>query len=258
MKTKLLFFAFALLTINVIGQEVKDSTILKPVGRKNVIKFLPTNLAFNSLSFEYERKFTPKSSFILGIGFPSSKSFPIIMNDNSPGSDKITNDAFSTMCIRAAYRHYSGHRIQPSGFYFSPYLKYQKIAASADNQTSGPDPVNPNVNRPYNQKISIDANTLNFGLQWGVQCLIAKRISLDFYFLGIEAGLLNITASVKSSDINMINELETNVRSNVKDLPSFLSDKIAVKRNGTDQVDVTGTSIPYPWLRSGISIGIAF
>lgn len=257
MKTKILIFAFALLTISVSGQEVNDSTIVKPVGKKNVIKFLPTNLIFNSLSFEYERKFTQKSSFILGIGFPQSKSFASMINDNS-GSDKITNDAFSTMSIRAAYRHYSGHRIQPSGFYFSPYLKYQKINATADNQKTGPDPVNPNLSKQYTEKFAIDGNTLNFGIQWGVQALIAKRISLDIYFLGLEAGLLNITATVKSSDIIMINEVETNVRKNVQDLPSFLADKITVKRNGTDQIDVTGSSIPYPWLRGGISIGIAF
>ena len=213
---------------------------------------------FNSLSFEYERKFTQKSSFILGVGFPSNKSFPFMMNDNSPGSDKITNDSFSTMSIRAAYRHYSGHKIQPCGFYFSPYLKYQKITASADNQTTGPDPANPNLNKQYLQKYSIDANTINFGIQWGVQFLIAKRVAVDFYFLGLEAGLLNITATVKSPDIIMINALESNVRDNVTQLPSFLSDKIAVKRNGTDQVNVTGSSIPYPWLRSGISFGIAF
>lgn len=256
MKTKILFFAFALLTVNVLGQEMKDSTIVKPIGRKNVIKFLPTNLAFNSLSFEYERKFTQKSSFILGIGFPQSKSFASMINDNS-SSDKISNDSFSTMSIRAAYRHYAGHRKQPSGFYYSPYFKYQKISAVADHQTSGPDPNNPNVDIPYTEKFSIDGNTLNFGIQWGVQALIAKRITLDFYFLGLEAGLLNVTATVKSSNVNMLNEVESNVRKNVQDMPSFLSDKIAVKR-GTNQIDVTGTSIPYPWLRGGISIGIAF
>ena len=259
MKTTLLFLLFALLTINLIGQEVNDSTVSeKPAGRKNVVKFLPNNLIFNSLSFEYERKFAQKSSFILGIGFPSNKSFPIMMNDNSPGSDKISNDSFSTMSIRAAYRHYGGHRVQPSGFYYSPYLKYQKIKASADNQTSGPDPASPNLSKQYIEKYSIDANTLNFGIQWGVQFLIAKRVSVDFYFLGIETGLLNITATVKSSDNKMINDLDSSVRDNVKQLPSFLSDKITVKSNGTDQVAVTGTSIPYPWLRSGISFGIAF
>lgn len=257
MKTKILFLAFALCSTSLFGQEVNDSTVVKPVGRKNVIKFLPTNLAFNSLSFEYERKFTQKSSFILGIGFPQSKSFAGMINDNT-STDKLSNDSFSTMSIRAAYRHYSGHRIQPSGFYFSPYLKYQKINATADNHKTGPDPVNPNLSKQYTEKFTIDGNTLNFGIQWGIQALIAKRISLDFYFLGLEAGLLNITATVKSSDTVMINEVESSVRKNVQDLPGFLSDKIVVKRNGNDQVDVTGTSIPYPWLRGGISIGIAF
>ena len=256
MRNKILILFFLLLAINVFGQDVTDSTSVGETGRKNVLKFLPTNLIFNSLSFEYERKLGKKNSIILGIGLPSSKSFAGKFTDNS-GENKITNDAFSTMSLRLAYRHYSGKSIQPSGFYVSPYLKYQKFEVSADNNktvTQGYPPITQN----YTEKYDVSGSTMNLGLQLGVQFLIAKRVAVDFYFLGIEAGLANLNASVKSSNINMIDEVETSVRDNIKDLPDFLAKKITVTRKSNDQIDVKGDSMPYPWIRGGISIGIAF
>ena len=255
MKTRTLFLFFLLFSISVLGQEVSNNQDTIPQKRKNVVKFLPENLIFNSLSFEYERKFSPKSSFILGIGLASPKSFASkfgISNDNN----KITNDAFSTMSVRAAYRHYAGHHVRPVGFYFSPYLKYQKLSANADNYRTVTDPQYGSTS--YNEKYDVSATTMNFGIQWGVQFLIAKRVAIDFYFLGIEAGLANITATVKSDDANSIDVIYNGVNDNIQQLPSFLRDKIKATKVGSNEVDVKGNSIPYPWLRSGISIGIAF
>lgn len=256
MKTRTLFLIFAFCSVYGFGQDVSTNSDTVALGPKNVFKFLPVNLAFNSLSFEYERKFSPKSSFTFGLGIASPKPFADKFGINS-ADNKITNDAFSTMAIRVAYRHYAGHKARPFGFYFSPYLKYQKFAANADNHrttTQG----NPPVTTQYDEKYDINGNTLNFGLQSGVQFLIAKIVCVDFYFMGIEAGLANVTATVKSPNVVMMDEVEKGVRDNVDKLPPFLASKIKVTRNGSDQVDVKGSSIPYPWLRSGISIGIAF
>lgn len=256
MKTKILLLFFMFISVHVIGQELNDSIVKKEPTRKNVIKFLPVNLIANSLSFEYERKFTPKSSFVLGVGLASPKPFADKYNLNNSADNKISNEEFGTMAIRAAYRHYAGHHIRPVGFYFSPYLKYQKLSAKADNYRTVSDPQYGSTS--FNEKFDVNINTLNFGLQWGVQFMIAKRIAVDFYFLGIEAGLANVTATVKSTDANSIDEIYNGVNDNIQQLPSFFRDKIETKKVGSNEVDVTGTSIPYPWLRSGISIGIAF
>lgn len=256
MKTKALFLFLSFLSICTFGQDATVSTDSVPKGRKNVVKFLPVNLAFNSASFEYERKFSPKSSFIIGVGLASPKPFAEKFNLGSE-DNVIKNDAFGTMAVRAAYRHYAGHRDQPVGFYFSPYLKYQKFTTNADNRRTITEE-NPPTTTQYDEKYDVKGNTLNFGIQWGVQFLIAKRLCIDFYFLGIEAGLANVTATVKSPNVIMIDEVEKGVRENIDKLPSFLASKIEVTRNGSDQVDVVGKSMPYPWLRSGISIGIAF
>ncbi|MCK9640354.1 MAG: hypothetical protein M0R39_10655 [Prolixibacteraceae bacterium] len=256
MKPNALFLLFLLFSVSLFGQEVSMNQDTITQKRKNVVKFLPENLIFNSLSFEYERKFSPKSSFILGLGLESPKSFANKFGMDNP-DNKITNDAFSTMAIRAAYRHYAGHHVRPVGFYFSPYLKYQKFKAKADNHRTITEGYPP-VTTQYDEKYDVNGNTLNFGIQWGVQFMIAKRLTVDFYFLGIEAGLADVTATVKSPNVIMIDKVESGVRDNVDKLPSFLSSKIKVTRSGSDQVDVSGKSMPYPWLRSGISIGLAF
>jgi len=256
MKTRTLFLCFLLFPISVLGQEVSNNQDTIPQKRKNVFKFLPVNLAFNSLSFEYERKFSPKSSFILGVGLASPKSFADKYNLNTSPDNVISKDEFSTMSVRAAYRHYAGHHVRPVGFYFSPYLKYQKISANADNYTTVTDPQFGSTS--FSEKFDIGINTLNFGLQWGVQFMLAKRVAVDFYFLGIEAGIANITAIVKSDEAKSIDVIYNGVNDNIQQLPSFLRDKIKATKVGSNEVDVKGNSIPYPWLRSGISIGIAF
>ena len=256
MRTKILLLIFGLVSIHAVGQEVNDSIAKSEPQRKNVIKFLPVNLIANSLSFEYERKFSPKSSFSLGFGFAKPKPFADKYNLNNSSDNKISNEKFGTMAFRAAYRHYAGHHIRPVGFYFSPYLKYQKISANADNLRTVTDPQYGPTS--YNEKFDVGINTLNFGLQWGVQFMLAKRVAVDFYFLGIEAGVANVTATVKSDDANSIDVIYNGVNENIQKLPSFFRDKIKATKVGSNQVDVKGSSIPYPWLRSGISIGIAF
>ena len=254
MKTRALFLFFAFCSIYAWGQDVSENSDAIVAGPKNAIKFLPVNLALNNLSFEYERKFSPKSSFIFGLGIAKPKPFAdkFGMNDID---NKITNDEFSTMSVRAAYRHYAGNKPRPYGFYFSPYLKYQKIKVTADNYRRNQD-FTPAVY--YNENYDVNGTTLNLGIQWGVQFLIAKFVCVDFYFLGIEAGLANITATVKSNDAKSIDVIYNGVNDNLDQLPSFLRDKIKTEKIGTNQVEVSGSSIPYPWLRSGISIGIAF
>ncbi len=256
MRTKILLLIFGLVSIQAIGQGVKDSIANNEPQRRNVIKFLPVNVIANSLSFEYERKFSPKSSFSLGFGLATPKPFADKYKLNTSNDNRISNEKFGTMAVRAAYRHYAGHHIRPVGFYFSPYLKYQKVSANADNLRTVTDPQYGSTT--FNEKYDVGINTLNFGLQWGVQFMLAKRIAVDFYFLGIEAGVADVTATVKSDDANSIDVIYNGVNENIQKLPSFFRDKIKATKVGSNQVDVKGSSIPYPWLRSGISIGIAF
>ena len=246
MKKLLLFVFFATWTVIGLGQN-QDSIV---VQRKNVVKFLPLNLPFQSISFEYERRINDRNSVTLGIGLPNKKS--LIGRYGIDGGSDLKAADLGTMHIRAAYRHYTGHRMLPQGFYIEPYLKYQNINGTAkitgvDNQTS----------QPYSAGVDVKLNTMNLGFQLGTQFLIAKRVSLDLYFLGLEAGFLSGNVTATSPNLSDAVNVKKDIQDAIADLPSMIGDKLTVTQSG-NEVNVKASGVPYPWLRGGISIGIAF
>jgi len=217
--------------------------------RKYVVKFMPVNYMLQSYSFEIERMLNGKNSITLGVGIPNSGSL-IGKYGITASPDNLTALDLSTMHIRAAYRHYSGHSGLPRGFYIEPYLKYQQLKADAtvnidNNGTQTPAAIKANL------------NTLNAGFQMGVQFLIAKRVALDFYFLGFEAGMLNGNLTGTPTDPSHVPDMRQKIDDGISNVPSFLRNKLTVT-NDANSVNVKASSLPYPWLRSGISIGIAF
>ena len=226
----------------------QDSTV---VHRKNVLKFLPVNLPFQSTSFEFERMINDKNSFTLGVGLPNQKS--LVGKYGIDASSDLKTAELGTMHIRAAFRHYSGKRKLPNGFYIEPYLKYQNLKGNATvTGTTDQD-------KPYAGSLDIDMNTMNIGFQMGAQFLIAKRVSVDFYFLGLEAGFASGNVIAISDEIAEADNLKADIDKAIADLPSFIGKKLTVTQSSDKkQIDVKASSLPYPWLRGGISIGIAF
>ncbi len=221
-----------------------------PVERKNVVKFLPVNIPFQSISFEYERMINAKNSLTLGIGLPNQKS--IIGKYGIDGSSDLKTAEIGTMHLRAAFRHYTGKSMLPKGFYIEPYLKYQKITGNA-----GISGIEDQTGQPYSGTFDVNLNTMNLGFQLGTQFLIAKRVTLDLYFFGLEAGFMSGNVNAVSDQISDANNIKDDLDKAIADLPSFIGDKITVTQSG-NKVNAKASSIPYPWIRGGISIGIAF
>lgn len=219
-----------------------------PLSRKNVVKFLPVNLPFQSISFEYERMISAKNSVTLGVGLPNQKS--IIGKYGIEEGSNLKSAEFGTMHIRTAFRHYTGKKKLPAGFYLEPYLKYQKIDGNGSilfgDESDG-----------ITGDVDLKLNSFNVGIQLGAQFLIAKRVSLDLYFLGLEGGFLSGDITATSDLIEEIETVESDMNDFIADLPTFIGDKLEVKKTGK-QVNVNASSIPYPWLRGGFCIGIAF
>lgn len=245
MKKLLSLVVVIFMVFGVYGQDKET----KGLDRKYVIKFQPINYALQSYSFEIERMLNGKNAITLGIGIPNSGSL-IGKYGIKASPDNIRALDLSTMHIRAAYRHYAGHSGLPRGFYVEPYLKYQEFKASAT--------VNIDDNGvPSLAKIDANFNTMNVGIQSGVQFMIAKRISFDLYFMGFEAGLMNGNLTGTPPDASKIADMRQSIDDGIKGLPSFFKDKLTVTNNSTS-VNVKASSLPYPWFRSGINIGIAF
>jgi hypothetical protein len=250
MKKLLAFVFFAGWALLAVAQEQESSTL----ERKTVFKFLPVNLPFESYSFEIERMINAKNAITLGFGIPTNQS--IMGKYGMDASSDVKEAKIGTMHIRAAYRHYAGKSMLPKGFYIEPYLKYQQINAEAqltftkDVQNSTPVTYTADLTTPK-------LNTLNLGFQMGVQFLIAKRVSLDFYFLGLEAGMLSGSLNARVNPKDNIPDMKDEIEKSINDLPGFLRKKLEVTST-SDAVNVKASSVPYPWFRSGLSIGIAF
>ncbi len=250
MKKILLFVYFSGFVIFGIAQ-VNDST---SVRIRNVVKFLPINLQFNSVAFEFERMINIKNSVSLEIGLPSQKS--IVGKYGINANSDLKTAGFGTTTLRAAYRHYTGKQKLPKGFYLEPYIKYQQIKGNASIEG-----VN-DAEIPYAGTSDFKFNTLNMGCQLGVQFLIAKKVSIDLFFMGLEGGFL--TGNIKTTpslstqyDPIILSVLNEVIAQNIASLPSFIKNKLSVNQTDT-QVIVKANNIPYPWFRGGVSFGIAF
>ncbi len=242
----LLSIVFVLFIISVYGQETAPE---KSVDRKWVLKVQPVNYLLQSYSFEVERMLNAKNAVTLGIGIPRTGS---LVDKYGINSEDLTKLDFSTMHLRGAYRHYAGNSGLPKGFYIEPYLKYQQIKGDASVSIS-----NDETDSSYPAAMKADFSTLNAGFQMGVQFLIAKRIAIDFYFLGLEAGIVNGNFTGTPTGVSNVDDLASKVQDGIDDLPGFLKDKLTVTSTETD-VKAKASSLPYPWLRGGINIGIAF
>jgi len=246
MKRLLILIVFVCYSLIGFAQ-VRDTVL---VFKKNVVKFLPMNIPFHSLSFEYERMIDPNYSLTIGVGLPINGT--LSDQNSASGNSNFKSPEFNTMHIRAALRYYYGYHMLPKGFYVEPYLKYQQIRGSAIYE--GKDDQNIN----YSGNLTAKLNTLNLGVQFGVQFLIAKRVTLDFYFLGIEGGLLNgniiSTSENKPADAEKI---EADFNDKVSSLPFFIKNWTSVKKVD-NQVFIDAKNMQYPWFRGGLSVGIAF
>ncbi len=248
---KLIFYLF-FLNINLAASaQEQNISEFKP---SNIVKFLPLSLPFNSISFEYERMISAKNSISMEIGIPDKKS--IIGKYGIPINSDLKTAEFSVSALRGAFRHYTGKKSLPKGFYIEPYFKYQHLEGKAS--IDGVD----NQGDNYSGKSDINFNTINIGCQLGFQFLIAKRISLDLYFLGLEGGLINgnITTTPTSYteyDPIILGVLKNVIDQKISEAPSIIRNNVSTTVT-QNSILLKAHNVPYPWYRGGISIGFVF
>jgi hypothetical protein len=247
MKRPLIFIILIFSYLTVFSQEETEEDSITYL--KNVVKFLPFNIPFQSVSFEYERMIDPKGSLTVGVGLPIQGRIMGIPGSGSKSN--IKNAVFSTMHLRAAYRYYYGNSMLPKGLYIEPYLKYQQIRGNT--AYSGID----NLKKTYTGDITGNINTYNLGVQFGIQYLTKKNVSFDLYFLGLEGGLAQGRITSTSGKTADADKIESDFNKAVEDLPFFLSNWLKVEKS-SNKVSIEAKKLQYPWLRVGVSIGIAF
>jgi len=137
-------------------------------------KWNPSGLYFGKIALQTEYNFKKKKSFTFDLGIPYNKT--IIRNINN--EDKSL--ALKTFSVKGGYRMYLGKKTM-TGVYFEPYLKYLKNDASTSFRS--------NNNTAY--VLTSSYSGVGLGAQLGVQFMIAKRLTFDFFFLGPEANTVH-------------------------------------------------------------------
>ena len=228
MKTKLLFILL-MASLSCLSQD-----------RNWVVSFNPTNLYINQANVGLEFN-EGKNSIMLNVGIPWNKD--AIGKLGISGNDYSFNK-LGTEAVRVAYRHYAGKPL--NGFYYEGYLKEQTIRADFVTQ-------NPSTGILKGWLYSTSA-----GFQLGYQFLFWKRLTLDIYPVGLEAGIIsgriNGSAKTNGDALKLAEFVQDKINS---DLPGYM------KQNWhLDQYDniVQGrlSNSGFPAFRSGVSIGIIF
>lgn len=233
MKTKIFVIVLSLFSLNSFAQ-IKE----------NVVKLNLQNFAFGSISLGYERALNEKNALNVNIGIPISKSLNESWGEDLMGEDySVTEASVKNFHLRAAYRHYTGKKMVPQGFYLEPALKYQTLSPNLEGYNS-------------DGEASVDGTLSTFtgGFQLGYQFLISKTVTLDLAFFGLEAGIANFDMDGTTS--GDIDEYKQDIEDAISDLP-VIGDKTTVTTNG-NTVNVSTKSVFFPMFRAGFSVGIAF
>ncbi len=231
--------------------DTASTTVAPPpeFGKSIAVKWNPGGLFFGNISLAGEYNFKPKKSLTFGIGIPSEKVNTFTIDDEK---ESITMKTFSVM---AGYRMYMGKKPM-SGFYFEPYLHYVKNEASTilDIDLNG---------STENFLTTSDYKAFGLGAQLGVQALIAKRVTIDFFILGPEAN--SVKHSVVAKDLtstlpwDQVDEQQARqeIEDAIGDIP-LIGDKIQVTVDRNAKTVRTDYSGFLPGFRTGISIGFRF
>ena len=215
---------------------------------KVAIKWAPTGLLVGNISLLGEYSLGKRTSLTAKIGLPSQRSYtPTFDNNDANFSVKATS-------FLAGYRLYMSHK-SLKGFYFEPYFKYvHHTGEGTGNGTLNSQPVVMNFTSNYNGS--------GIGIQTGVQFLIAKRVVIDFFFLGPEIN----SSEINFKTVEVTNTLPwTSAQANEakQDIQDFLNKIPVIGNKVTLTVDQNNRTIIadykglLPGLRAGIAIGIA-
>jgi Protein of unknown function (DUF3575) len=211
------------------------------------LKWAPASLAAGKVTIGGEYNFRKKHSVELFIGVPVKKTYRIKYDDQE--SDMVSK-AFS---ILGGYRRYVGKKTS-SGFYLEPFVKYLKHESSGilESDLSG-------EKARFNTITKYDA--FGAGIQLGVQFIIAKRISLDLFFLGPEANSAKFTSSATDIASNIpwtsikADEAAEEIKDAIKDIP-IIGDKMEVRVDQNQKTVYTKYDGFLPGIRFGASLGI--
>jgi hypothetical protein len=235
---------------------IDSTTVIKEVyvPERNNVKISVTSLIFRNFQFQYERSLTKRIGFVFGYSFIPKGRMPFeskidgLTSTNSNSNSIFSNVEIGYTAFTPEFRFYLG-KGYGKGFYVAPFYRNLKYNITGVKFTYTTD---------FGAKAELDmggqisANT--FGLQFGAQFNLGKKLILDWWIIGPHYGtsqgdIAGVTNRTLSSDeqASLQKELDT------IELP--LSEVNAkANTNGAD-INIRG---PWGGIRSGLSLGYRF
>lgn len=239
-----------------LKQQIAKAETQKRFIRKNNIKINITSLLLNNYSFTAERSLSRKIIFSAGYRFmPNTKLSATTLGKKMVTKleiedDEINKASFAGNAFTGEFRFYGGKHQGARGFYLSLYGRYSTIKIDHPYEFS-------TTGKSYMIPLQADTKMFGGGMMFGVQWLIAKRVTLDWSIIGAHYGNVSGIAQAKTDLSSMSSADKQNLQ---QDLDNF------IEINGHQYIHSTVNSQgvtakiegPFAGIRSGLSLGIAF
>ncbi len=252
-------------------------------AQKNVIGLHLQPLAFGEIRGSFEHAFTDKFSVLLNYGYKKLGDIPSFILDQAQPTDyglpiEFVNEISGSQFV-PEFRIYFKGDDAPHGLYIAPYLRFSKYSIKYNttaNYTFSDDEFDdlPQEVIDYldenNLGQTIGVNTIvtgdfkqkGLGVQLGYQWVVAEKLAIDLYFLGLEIDQVNFTAEAYSPDANELGIDYTRWENEIEGSIDFTNDIPLINVDVTTEVQsdkVIGIAKTLaPWYRGGIKIGFAF
>ncbi|ADY53326.1 hypothetical protein Pedsa_2785 [Pseudopedobacter saltans DSM 12145] len=256
MNKKLLLTALVVLIVSFCKAGSKKDSVSNFSG-KNLVKLNLTALPLNTYSGIYERAIGKKIAVGIGYKLMPKGKLPMLRNlesliDDDEVNNHLKNLKLGSYAITPEVKFYFGKDVF-RGFYIAPFGRYSVYSLDwpyeYDYEENG-------ITHTENILLKGDVKTITGGLLFGAQWKLSKRIYLDWFIIGPNAGSANgtIKGTGDLSDPDKRKALDDAIQ----DLAD--SDIPFVKIEG--ETSSTGATIKFsgPWagLRGGINLGFRF
>lgn len=233
-----------------LKEEVKTDDPKIASGKKNMIKLNLPALALKTVTLQYERAISRKTTVAGTFRFMPKGNIPfknnIIKLADDPDTERqLNNLEIGNMAFMPEIRFYLGKRGAFHGFYVAPFASIARYSASLSFEYDD-NGVTKNI------PLTGDINSVTGGLMLGAQWKLSKAVYLDWWILGPNYGRSN-------GDIAGKKTLNTSEQQSLRDELDALDIPLT---DFTYTVDGNGATVNFkgPWagVRSGLCIGINF
>ena len=226
------------------------------VAKKNIVKINLTSLVFKNVSLQYERVLGKRSSIALGVSFAPKSDLPFAgtlkdqFGNNADAKRAIETTELGNFSITPEYRIYLSKKGAPNGFYFAPFVRYNRMTLEQLYSFTASD------GRVYNPFITGTINNIGGGFLLGAQWSLGKSVTLDWWIAGPIYGSSNGDFTGKENMSTMSAADKQDLENDIEDVDIPLTKIEATV--GNDRVDVK-LSGPFVGLRAfGIALGFKF